>query len=91
MGRSDPGARQDLDVLLGDARRQVRRDGLRSQELDALGVADRGGTDPSPLVATEDISEATGSLRDELDLLRALGEVDGEGPTQLPRPARREA
>ena len=51
------------------------------------------GDSPTPpqLVAAEDVREAPGALPDELHLLGALGEVDGEPAANLPCPAGRQA
>src|SRR5829696_304 len=82
------GLRQNLYVLLGDSRRQVRGYGLGGEQLHALCVADGRDTNATPLVSTEDVCEPARTTLQELDLLGALGEVDRELPPHLPRLAR---
>src|SRR5215208_2452732 len=86
--RRHAGLRQNLYVLLGDSRRQVRCYGLGAEQLHALRVADGRDANATPLVSTEDVCEAARTTLQELDLLGALGEVDRKLPTHLPRPAR---
>src|SRR5215207_1081390 len=88
--RRDAGLRENVQILLRDAGRQVRGYRLWGEELYALGVANRRDANPSPLVAAEDVSEAALTVPDELDLLGALGEVDRKPPPHLPRATRRQ-
>src|ERR671921_2309648 len=52
------GVRQNLYVLLGDSRSQVRGYGLGGEQLQALCVADGRDANSTPLVSTEDVCEA---------------------------------
>src|SRR5215218_4381341 len=56
--RRHAGLRQNLYVLLGDSRRQVRGYGLWGEQLHALCVADRRDANSTPLVSTKDVREA---------------------------------
>src|SRR5688500_4419286 len=51
--RRHAGLRQNLNILLGDSRRQVRGYGLRGEQLHALRVADGRDADSTPLVSAE--------------------------------------
>src|SRR5918994_444346 len=86
--RRHAGIRQNLYVLLGDARRQMGGYGLGGEKLYALRVADGRDADSTPLVGTEDVREAASAALQELHPLGALGEVYCELPPHLPRPAR---
>src|SRR5919112_1659721 len=52
------GLRQNLYVLLGDSRSQVRGYGLGGEQLQALCVADGRDANSTPIVSTEDVCEA---------------------------------
>src|SRR5215211_4944590 len=56
--RRHAGLRQNLYVLLGDSRRQVRGYGLWGEQLHALCVADGREANSTPLVSAEDVCEA---------------------------------
>src|SRR5215218_7108430 len=55
---SHAGLRQNLYVILGDSRRQVRGYGLWGEQLHALCVADGREANSTPLVSAEDVCEA---------------------------------
>src|ERR671920_1638201 len=52
------GVRQNLYVLLGDSRSQVRGYGLGGEQLQALCVAEGRDANSTPIVSTEDVCEA---------------------------------
>src|SRR5829696_5077670 len=81
--RRRAGLRQHPYIFFRDSRRQVRGYGLGGEEFNPLRVAHGRNTRSSPLIATEDIGEATSTALYELYLLGALGEVDRQRPTQL--------
>src|SRR5215210_3185031 len=66
VSRRDAGLRENLQILLRDAGRQVRGYRLGGEELYALGVADPRDAHTSPLVAAEDVSEAARTVPYEL-------------------------
>src|SRR5918998_3417237 len=90
MRGRDARLRQNLYLLLRDIGGEVGRDGRGGEKPHVAGVADGRHTYPSPLVAAEDVGEATRATPHELHLFRALGEVNGQLPPQLPRPLRRQ-
>src|ERR671920_1775419 len=58
MRHRHAGLRQNLYVLLGDSRRQVRGYGLWGEQFHALRIADGRDAHPTPLVGAEDVREA---------------------------------
>src|SRR5918993_1832811 len=90
MHSRDARPRQNLYLFFRDAGRKVGRDRLGCEKLYVTGVADGRKCYASPLVAAEDVGEATRTIPHELHLLGALGQVDRQLPPQLPRPLRRQ-
>src|SRR5918997_2416560 len=91
MRGRNAGPRQDVYLLFRDAGGEVGRDRLRGEKPHVAGVTDGRYPHPSPLVAPEDVGEATRAVPHELHFLGALGEVDRQLPPQIPRPLRRQA
>src|SRR5215212_7314096 len=91
MRSCDPRSRQNLYLLFRDPSCKMGRDRLGGEKLYVTGIAYGRSPHPSPLVAAEDVGEATRTVLNELHLFRTLGEVDRQLPVQLPRLLRRQA
>src|SRR5215217_5918182 len=90
MRGRDTRPRENLYLFFRDAGCEMGRDRPGGEKLYVASVADGRSAHPSPLVATEDVGEATRTVPHELHLLGALGQVDRQLPPQLPRPLRRQ-